>query len=33
MSKSSYYYIEKANQKEDKYKDIRGLLKDIFSNN
>ena len=33
MSKSSYYCIEIVNQKDDQYKNVRGLLKNIFSNN
>ena len=33
MSKSSYYYVEQTNKKEDKYKTVRTLLKEIFSKN
>ncbi|MGN1394132.1 MAG: IS3 family transposase [Succinivibrionaceae bacterium] len=33
MSKGSYYYVEKALHKDDKYKAIRPLLKDTFSKN
>ena len=33
MSKSSCYYVEKAQQKEDKYQSVRTLLKETFSNN
>ena len=33
MSRSSYYYVEQTNKKEDKYKTARTLLKEIFSKN
>ena len=33
MSKSSYYYVEQTNKKEDKYKTVRTLLIEIFSKN
>ena len=33
MSKSSYYYVEQTNKKENKYKTVRTLLKEIFSKN
>ncbi len=33
MSKSSYYYVEQTNKKEDKYKTVRTLQKETFSKN
>ena len=33
MSKSSYYYVEQTKKKEDKYKSVRTMLKEIFSQN
>ena len=33
MSRSSYYYVETSKNKADKYKTIKGFLKDIFTHN